>query len=435
MNNISLVIEREYRSRVVKKSFIITTILMPLVMLALMCAPALLMIFSGPENTVISVIDDSNTIVDKLSSNKEVTFEKCEYATVEEAQKANPNAYVLVIPDNVLDNKNAQLRLFCNGPSSMAIEGAINNQVNQIIEDKRLSTYGIADIDKILADVKSNVSIQAIRSDKNDEASSTELSYVLGIVLSFVLYMFMLLYGQMVMTSIIEEKNNRVLEVVVSSVKPVNIMMGKIIGIALVALTQIVIWAVLTFLMVAFILPVILPDTMMADIAAVNAGNAAAISASSDLSMIQAFSHLTNLGYIAGIFGIMTLFLIGGFLFYSAIYAAIGSSVDNIQDASQLNSITILPILIGMVCSMAVAANPTTPMAFWLSLIPFTSPMVMMARLPFGIPAWQTILSFVLLAASFIGMCWVAAKIYRVGIFMYGKKPTFKDLIRWINYK
>ena len=435
MSNISLVIEREYRSRVIKKSFIITTLLMPLVMLIMMFAPAAMMIFTEPEHTMVSVIDDSHAIADRLVGNDNLQFLPCTAASVEQALAEKPDSPVLVIPGNVLESPNAQLRLYTTGPSSMKIEADINNQINDIIENVRLTNYGIHDIDKILNDVRSTLSVQVVRSDKDDDTTSSEFAYVLGTVLSLVLYMFMLLYGQMVMTSIIEEKNNRVLEVVVSSVKPVDIMMGKIIGIALVAVTQIVIWAILSFAMVTLLLPAIMPAEIMSDLAAVNAGNMSGVSAGADLSLLVAFSQLTNLTFLAGIFITMTLFLVGGFLLYSAIYAAIGSAVDNIQDASQLQIFTIVPIMLGLFCSMSVGVNPNSSLVMWCSFIPFTSPMVMMARLPFGIPVWQTVVSLVILTASFIAMTWVAAKIYRVGIFMYGKKPTARDLIRWINYK
>ena len=187
--------------------------------------------------------------------------------------------------------------------------------------------------------------------------------------------------------------------------------------------------------MSSLVLPAIMPDQIMADVAALNAGNTAALSDTADISLLQAVAALGNVGYILQIMGVLTLFLVGGFLFYASIYAAIGSAVDNIQDASQLQTVTVVPVIIGLICAMGAATDPNTPVAFWMSIIPFTSPMVMMARVPFGIPAWEIIVSLALLFISFIGMVWVAAKIYRVGIFMYGKKPTVKELIRWVKYK
>lgn len=212
-------------------------------------------------------------------------------------------------------------------------------------------------------------------------------------------------------------------------------MMGKIIGIGLVAVTQILIWTVLISVVSGALLPVIIPAEVMSEVSAYNAGTINMATAVNDAEMIQAISIISNVGYVLGIFGFLLLFLIGGFLFYSSIYAAIGSAVDNIQDAGQFQSIVVFPIIIGLVLSMTVVNDPNSSLATIMSMIPFTAPMVMMARIPFGIATWEIILSLVLLYVSFIAMVWVAAKIYRVGIFMYGKKPTIKDLIRWINYK
>jgi ABC-2 type transport system permease protein len=239
----------------------------------------------------------------------------------------------------------------------------------------------------------------------------------------------------MVMTSIIEEKNNRVLEIVVSSIKPAQLMMGKIIGIGLVAVTQVLIWAALISVISGSILPALLPAEVMNEVTAFNNGTIDINTATNDAELLHALSVIGNVGYILSIFGYLILFLIGGFLFYSSIYAAIGSAVDNIQDAGQFQSIVVFPIIIGLILSMTVVNDPNSTLATIMSMIPFTTPMVMMARIPFGIATWEIIVSLVLLYISFLFMVWVAAKIYRVGIFMYGKKPSIKDLIRWINYK
>ena len=233
------------------------------------------------------------------------------------------------------------------------------------------------------------------------------------------LYMFILIYGQMVMNSIIEEKNNRVLEIVVSSVNPTSLMLGKIAGIGLVAITQIVIWGALLAIASAWALPVL----------------GAAAASVGDASLSGAMAQLGDTAWLASLFGWLVLFVIGGYLFYSAIWAAIGSAVDNIQDASQLSSIATVPVIIGIVCSMSIVQDPDSTMAVWVSMIPFTSPMAMMSRLPYGVPMWEILLSLGVLYASFMALIWVCAKIYRVGIFMYGKKPTLMEIIRWARYK
>lgn len=435
MSKIGIVIQREYCERVTKKSFIITTILMPLLMVALMVIPTIIMTMVGPSETTVLVIDKSNKIFQKLESNEDVKFihtsEPLDSALAREDVGA-----VLVIPENIIEARGLALKYYSNGPSSMTTESLITRQINDAVEADRLKSYQIDDLAKILDDVHSDVALSTLRNDKDsEEATSSGLSYGIGIMMSLTLYMFLLIYGQMVMTSIIEEKNNRVLELVVSSIKPAQLMMGKILGVTLVALTQILIWGVLITCMSAFLLPALLPAEAMQDVAAVQAGNFAAVSDTENLEIIQAVSLLGSVGYVIKLFGLLTLFLMTGFLFYAAIYAAIGSAVDNIQDAGQLQTVIVVPVIFGFIFAMTAAADPSSSLAFWMSIIPFTAPMVMVARIPFGIPGWEIALSLVLLIASFVGMVWLAGKIYRVGIFMYGKKPTFKEIIRWVNYK
>ena len=436
MSKIGIVIEREYMERVKKKSFIITTILMPVLMLLLMALPALIMTFVGPSVTTVSVIDNSNVILPELKSSESLQFRPATDATVDSALTREGVDAVLVIPENIIDNSRSGLKYYTNGPSSMTTESGIIEQVNSIIENNRLKNYNIENLTEILNEVSSDISLTTVRADKDsEESNSSAFSYAVGIAMTFVLYMFLLIYGQMVMTSIIEEKGNRVLEVVVSSVKPAQLMMGKIIGVALVAVTQIVIWGVLLAVMSAYLLPALLPAEAMADVTAVQSGHFDQVSDPSSIEIIQAVGMLGNVGHIITLVALMTVFLIFGFLLYSSIFAAVGSSVDNIQDASQLTSLAVFPIVFGLIFAMVAAADPMGSVAFWMSMFPLTSPMVMVARIPFGIPTWEIVLSLVLLAAGFIAMVWLAGKIYRVGIFMYGKKPTFKELIRWIRYK
>ena len=434
--NISLVIQREFLERVSKKSFIITTILMPVLMLALMATPALIMAFAGNEAKTVDIVDESLVIAPALKSDDGIKYITCTQPL--DSVRANSTAdAVLFIPKDVMDGKKA-IQLYNNEASSMTLESNIRDQVNGIIENICLESYDIANLDQILKEVESDVSIQSYDNTSKDEEkeSSTILSYILGTVLTFFLYMCLLLYGQMVMTSIIEEKNNRVLEIVVSSVKPTQLMLGKICGIGLVAVTQIVIWGVLLAALSAFVLPALTPDSVAADLSAMNAAGAAGTeSLGTPVELLQALSILGNVGYIIQIFGLLLLFLVGGFMLYAAVYAAIGSAVDNIQDAGQLQSVVVMPIILGIVFGMMAASDPGSQLSLWTSMIPFTSPMVMMARIPFGVPGWQITVSLIILYASFFAMVWVAAKIYRVGIFMYGKKPSVKELIRWMRYK
>lgn len=433
-NKIGLIVRREYLERVRKKSFIIVTILMPLFMLLMMAMPALIMMYSSDENKV-SVVDDSGVIAPTLKNSDDMTF-LISKASLDSARQQDDVDMVLYIPADIVDRGSAAM-LFTNGSSSISLESDLNQQISKSVEDIRLRRQGIENLDSIMSQVKYNASVQTFsnNAEDRDKQSSTMISYFVGIVLTLMLYMCLLIYGQMVMTSIIEEKTNRVLEIVVSSVKPAQLMIGKICGIGLVAVTQIIIWGVLLATMSALVLPALVPASMAADVAALNAGMADPAAFTNDMDLVNAMAMLGNAGYIVQIFGLLLLFLIGGFMLYSSIFAAIGSAVDNIQDASQMTSIITIPIILGIIFGMQAASQPSSTLALWMSFIPFTSPMVMMARIPFGVPAWEVVVSLVILVASFFFMVWLAAKIYRVGIFMYGKKPTWGEVIRWVRYK
>ncbi len=417
--SLKLIILREYLSRVKRKSFIITTILVPLLMIALSLAPAAVMLFSSPENRYIAVVDETGIIAPRLESNDEVKFALVNQ-NLDSLRADEDYDAILVIDSNAIKDPAESIRLYSRGAPAMQTGAYINSQIENAIEDIRLEEYNIENIKQILADVHVDFELATIRIDKEeDTATSVGLSYAIGLVLDMMLYMFILIYGQMVMNSIIEEKNNRVLEIVVSSVKPTWLMLGKIIGIGLVAVTQILIWAVLLGACSLWTMP------MLGDLGAT----------SDNAEIAAAISQLSDSGFIAGLFIYLLLFFIGGYLFYSAIYAAIGSAVDNVQDAAQLSTIATLPVIVGIISSMSVLANPGSTLAFWVSVIPFTSPMAMMSRLPYGVPTWEILLSLVVLYISFAFLIWLCAKIYRVGIFMYGKKPTLIEIIRWARYK
>lgn len=418
-NKTLIILSREYLQRVRRKSFIITTILMPILMVGLMMLPALIDKFSDKENKVFAVIDDSGAIAPALQNTPELKFVSTD-ASEEELRKNEDYDGILIIGKSIIDNP-SDVTLYSRGAMSPQSEMIISSQIGAIIEQYRLTEYNIENLPQILAEVHADVNMKTLRIDEDeDRVTSTIVSSLVGMLMSLVLYMFVLIYGQMVMTSIIEEKNNRVLEVVVSSVSPSRLMLGKILGIGAVAVTQIVIWALLICSFTTWVMPSMLSSFL-------NGGT--------DIDLMQALTMLGDTGYILNLFVLLTLLLVGGYLFYSAIYAAIGSAVDNIQDASQLQTVAVVPIILGMVFSMSVINDPNSTLAFWLSMIPFTSPMVMMARIPFGIPAGQIVASLAILYASVLFLIWLSAKIYRVGIFMYGKKPTFKELIRWAKYK
>ncbi len=440
MSNLNIIIGREFKERVGKKSFIITTILMPIVMIAIMAAPTLIMMFNTPSKSHIVVEDRSGIILPALV----LEAQGSEYLEiipssepVDSLMKNEKYDGVLVIGEDIVNNPNNATLYTHEQSGNIEVEKDVTHEIEKAVSDARLKAYNIENIDQIVKDSQVSVFLKTVRvlDDGSEKDTSSGVSMMLGLVMDFILYMFLLMYGQMVMTSIIEEKNNRVLELIVTSVRPVQLMMGKIIGVGLVAVLQIVIWAVLVCSFVGFVMPMLIPADVASQVAMANAGTFDASTATIDPDMIQALSMFSSIGFIAKMFLYMALYLIGGFLFYAAIFAAIGSAVDNVQDASQLTTFATMPIILGIVFSMVVINDPNGQLAFWLSMIPFTSPMVMMMRVPFEIPDWQIWVSLVVLFASFAFMAWVAGKIYRVGIFMYGKKPTIKDLIRWARYK
>ena len=438
MSNISIIIQREFNERVRKKSFIITTLLMPVLMIALMAAPALIMQFSRGDEKVIAVIDESGLIAPKLESDEEIRFETTELPTEEARRELTEKFGVLWIGGDILENSN-NVRLYANSSSSLALESNITGQIERILETEKLKAYNIENLSQILEQVETKVVMQTFRNDKSQEedtqAQSSAVATGLGYVLGFILYMFLLIYGAMVMQSVIEEKNNRVLEVMVSSVRPFDLMLGKILGVASVAVVQVLIWGALC-VVGALAVAQMMPPEMMEGVQAMQQGvpgAAAAIDVNPE--MLQVIAAVTDFGFILRIFAYLLLFVFGGYLFYSAMFAAVGSAVDSIQDAQQLQTPITIPIILALLVMISVVNDPNSQMAFWFSMIPFTSPVVMMARIPYGIPLWEIILSLVILYASFTAMVWFAAKIYRVGIFMYGKKPTFKELYKWMRYK
>lgn len=435
MHRFLLVVQREYLERVSKKSFIFSTLLMPLLMVALMCAPILIQEATSPEAITLGVADTSGKIFPQLQSTESVRFVSMDATPSADAlENDSIDGYLVITSDILTKSSQARVDLVLNATSNLQFEKEVTSQLNDAIEKERLLQYNISDLSSILNNVKSDVSLNLIRIDQEEsEAMQTELSAVIGIIMSMLLYFFLLLYGIQVMQSIVEEKTNRVLEVIVSSIRPTQLLTGKIAGIGLVAVTQIFIWAACLLVLSAVVLPSLLPTDMVTDIQAMQTG--AQLSDVADVETISALATITNPAFILQLFFWLIIFLVGGFLLYSSLFAAVGSAVENIQDASQLQTIIIIPIIIAFFASMSVANAPDSSLISWLSMIPFTSPMVMMARIPFGIPVWQIAISAILLYVSIFGAIWCAAKIYRVGIFMYGKKPNIREIIRWISYK
>lgn len=443
MNNISLIIQREFKERVYKKSFLLTTFLMPLLMVLLMAAPTLIMIYGGGEKKVISVVDESGLIAPALQSNNECEFRISDSELQDAMQQSLEDETFGVLwigKDIVADNSKAQL--YTNSASSVMLEEIISGQIEDIIEQERLKEYNISNLKEIMDKVKAKVSLQTFRNDKKDEdqgASSTAIASVIGMVLGFALYFFLVIYGSIVMQSIIEEKNSRILEVMVSTVRPFELMMGKILGVASVAITQILIWGILVVVGATVVMPMIMPEDLLGSIQSIQGGadiNAMMQSSNMDIDpeMLAAMASVMDTNYIITLVIELILFFAGGFLLYASLYAAVGASVDEVQDAQQLTTIITLPIIAAFLVMMMVMKDPNSPLVTWCSIIPFTSPIVMITRIPTGIPSWEIWLSIVLLYLTFMVAVWVSGRIYKVGIFMHGSKPKLKDLVKWFRY-
>ena len=428
MRKIYLVVAREFMERARKKSFIVTTLLMPLFMIGMMVAPSLMMLYGGSEQKQVVVIDKTGFVAERMVSSEEVVFSTQNNLTKEEAcqiYNAESGIFgILYINEDVSESGNVQF--ITNSSSSLMLEELIQSQLKNIIEREKLKVrYDIDNLDQMLADVATPITLNTFENngtgnEEEMEITSAGINYILGIVLGMLLYMVIIIYGQMVLTSVVEEKSSRVLDVMVTSCSPFQLMMGKILGIASVALTQIAIWAVLIISASKFLIPAL----FSADIAA-----------TSDMMLQGVMGTLGDTGYITMLFAYLALFILGGFLLYASLYAAAGSAVDSVQDGQQFNTIIMMPIILAMIVMMSVFNDPNSPIAFWASMIPFTSPVVMIARIPFGIPTWEIVVSLVVLYLSFILTTWLSAKIYRIGIFMHGKRPSWGELGRWIRMK
>ena len=435
-NKIGIIIGREFNERVHKKSFIITTLLTPLLMVLLMFAPMLISEYSDNSVKMVAVVDDSGTIAPQLASTNEITFEHTNLP-LEIARTEFDDYYAILHIGRDIVNNPTDAHLYTNGTAAMGTEQNIASQLAMAVQKEKMKMYNVEP--QVMQQLNTPVALQSLKNSPSDdeaEGSSAMVASILAYVLSFILYMFLILYGVMVMQSVIEEKNNRVLEVLVSTVRPYEMMMGKILGIASVALLQIIIWIALIAGIAYFVLPHVLPDEILAAMELLKQGvPASEIEGGAEMGILQAIMMLSNIKYVGGIIVWLLVFVFGGFLLYAAMFAAVGSAVDSPQEAQQLQTPIMLPIILSLFVMLSVINDPTSDMAFWFSMIPLTSPIVMMARIPYEIPTWEICLSAAVLYATFFIVVWGAGKIYRVGILMHGKKPSLKEMLRWIKYK
>jgi ABC-2 type transport system permease protein len=325
------------------------------------------------------------------------------------------------------------------------LKSQIQNKIQSLIEKDKMAEVvrqtAIPDLEEKIAATRTHINVETIKLGVGGEAkkSSTEIGMVLGYIFGFMIYMFIFIYGSMVMQGVMEEKQSRIVEVIISSVKPFQLMMGKIVGIALVGLTQFALWVLLGFAILS-VSKSFYPGgasraQQIQNVMAQNQDTAQQAAPAPEKDKMQEIFSMVDTINFPLLIGCFIFFFIGGYFLYSSMFAAVGSAVDAQEDAQQFMLPITLPIILSIMVMMSAIKNPEGPVAFWFSIIPFTSPIVMMARIPFGVPTWQLLLSMVLLVATFIGMVWVAGKIYRTGILMYGKKPSWKEIGKWLTYK
>ena len=420
MRKIWLIIKREYLVRVRKKSFIVMTIVGPLLMVALMIFPNYLANQSQEVRT-IAIDEDGFEFTNQIEDTDFLNFSKIpnEEADLLKNDFSESSYYALLH----IDGNN--FTLYSNQQISLSVSKAIENQLEQIIEHQKLKAAGI-DLD-ILSESESTVRIttKIITEDGNTTKSKAEASMGIGFICGILIYIFIFMYGTMVMRGVIEEKTSRIVEVIISSVKPFQLMMGKILGVALVGLTQFLLWILLTITIAS-----------VAELMFINSGSISTeLSSTQQSSLLSEISNLTGGINLVQIFISFIFYFLAGYLMYSSLFAAVGSAVDAEADTQQFVLPITIPLILAFILIQPIMENPDGPLAFWMSIIPFTSPVIMMVRLPFGVATWELALSMSILILSFVLTTYLAGKIYRTGILMYGKKTSYKELWKWLSYK
>ena len=461
LKKLGIVIQREYLNKVKKKSFLLTTFGVPILFAGMYAVMIFVMLKAEGDSKRIAVIDDSGIVMEKLEDTKQLTFTQLS-GTDPELVKNHLGDYdadiLLYISPLDSATKSVTATTYADKPMGMETSEVIENRINDAVEAYRIDSYDIPGLEQIMEDIHSNVHLTSYTVDEEgkETISQSEVYMIVSMVLAMALYMFIIIFSGMVMSSVIEEKTSRVVEVLVSSVKSTELMFGKIIGVALVALTQFLLWIVLTGLIIGIVGGIIGMDKITGTLGQNQVETMPGMTSMNDamgntLSMeqLQALTDTTavaegptGMEAVLGTLGSLNytqlivsflLFFLFGYLLYASLFAAIGSAVENEADTQQLQLPVTIPLLLGFFIAFYAFRAPESTIVWWGSMIPFTSPIVMLARLPFGVPMWELILSIGLLILTFIACAWASAKIYKVGILMYGKKSTFKDLWKWLK--
>ncbi len=453
---IKTVIGREYLTRVKKKSFLVTTFVVPILFAAMMVVLFYIMGNTKERKQDVAVVDQSGIVMPHLQSGDRITY--TDFST-EDPETIKPHlkdiekdVLVVISPIDTV-RKTVSVQAYSNDPLGVEFTSNLGNRVDDAVEEYRVRQYGIDNLSQIMEDVKSNVKVTEYTLDESgkEKISESGIYMVVSMLLGIIIWMFIMMFGGQVMSSVIEEKSSRVVEVLISSVKAVDLMFGKIIGVALVALTQFLLWIVLTVLLTSVagmfmgkdMLKSISNPEMMAQTTIGVHPDLGGITAPADTAALEpgvpgqletVMGTLSNIPWTKLIVSFLIFFILG-YLLYASLYAAVGSAVESVEDTQQLQLPITIPLMIAYMIILMAFQNPDSSVVVWGSLIPFTSPIVMLARIPYGVPMWQLVLSIVLLFLTFLGCAWLSAKIYKVGILMFGKKSTFKDLWKWLKQK
>ncbi len=434
MSKILIIIQREFLTRIQKKSFIILTILMPFIIAAVAVAPLLLASIKDDTQHTVMLVDKTLKYAPLFEDNESYHFVTAPDVLPEfREEDANVKA-VILISEDLVENPNA-LKMYSSEEVPADLQRLTEDILSEKVRADKLASYNVEGLEEIIASAEVNISAQTVKwtDDGGETSSNSGIALGVGFLFTFMIYMFVMSYGGMVMQGVMEEKTNRIMEIIVSSVKPFQLMMGKIIGIALVGFVQIAIWGVmLTAILtaVSFIMgtpEVATPPTMMG-------GDAAMQTVVAEAQAGNPITEILGALPIVELLIMFVLYFIGGYLLYASFFAAVGASINAQEDSSQFMMPVILIMIFGLYAALYGAENPDGPLAFYASIFPLTSPIVMMVRIPFGVPLWQELLSLALLYASAIFIVWMSGRIYRVGILMYGKKPTVKEILKWIRY-
>ncbi|GIV38304.1 MAG: ABC transporter permease [Thermonema sp.] len=434
-----IVIHREFSTRVRTKAFWISTFLTPLLIVALMVLPPVLsMMYADSEGEAlrVMVLDESNLLQGQIDTSKSLVFNIIEgdykerVAQFKEYDKADVFVYLSVRP---AEPAQPEVKIISKKALSLAEESSIVKAIQQRIEEIRLLEAGIREEVLAQSKVKLRAHTLVLSKEGEEKAANSGVLFGIGMFLSFVIYLSIFIYGAQVMRGVIEEKTNRIVEVIISTLRPIELMMGKVLGIGLVGLLQFALWIVLTIVLVqvaTFLMPAEWTTAMQNNAQ----GGGAAMPEASQVaagSMGAVFQTIMDLNIAQVVFGFLFYFL-GGYFLYSSLFAAVGAAVDSESDAQQFTLPVTIPLILAFIMAQIVLNHPDGQLAFWLSMIPLTSPIIMVVRLPYGVPGWELITSMACMVVGFLLVTWLAARIYRIGILSYGKKPSYKDLWKWM---